>query len=58
MELKNVKRERISAYVKKYPKAEFHANKNPWSVNVTLLFHVQLKMNLKLMTQSAYKEWM
>jgi glutamate dehydrogenase (NADP+) len=32
MELKNVKRERISAYVKKYPKAEFHANKNPWSV--------------------------
>jgi glutamate dehydrogenase (NADP+) len=32
MELKNVKRERISAYVKKYPKAEFHANKKPWSV--------------------------
>jgi len=32
MDLKNVKRDRISAYVKKYPKAQFHANKNPWSV--------------------------
>ena len=32
MELKNVKRDRISAYVKKYPKAQFHADKNPWSV--------------------------
>ena len=28
MELKNVKRQRISAYVEKYPKAQFHA-KNP-----------------------------
>ena len=32
MELKNIKRDRISAYVKKYPKAQFHADKNPWSV--------------------------
>ena len=32
MELKNIKRGRISAYVKKYPKAQFHADKNPWSV--------------------------
>ena len=30
MELKNVKRARISAYVDKYPKAEFHAGKTPW----------------------------
>ena len=32
MELKNIKRERISSYIKKYPKAEFHSNKNPWAL--------------------------
>ena len=32
MELKNIKRDRISEYIKKYPKAEFHSNKKPWSV--------------------------
>ena len=32
MELKNVKRKRISEYVKKYSKAEFYSDKNPWSV--------------------------
>ena len=32
MELKNVKRKRISEYVKKYSKAEFHSDKKPWSV--------------------------
>jgi len=32
MDLKNVKRGRISVYVKKYPKAKFYSNKNPWSV--------------------------
>ena len=32
MELKNIKRDRISAYIDKYSKAEFHANNNPWSV--------------------------
>ena len=31
MELKNVKRKRISEYVKKYSKAEFHSYKKPWS---------------------------
>lgn len=30
MELKNVKRARISDYLKKYPKAEYHAGKTPW----------------------------
>lgn len=33
MELKNVKRQRISAYVEKYPKAQFHAKKTPWEVS-------------------------
>ena len=32
MELKNVKRQRISAYVEKYPKAQFYAKKIPWEV--------------------------
>tara|TARA_S200000501_G_scaffold370169_1_gene410847 strand:- start:1132 stop:2472 length:1341 start_codon:yes stop_codon:yes gene_type:complete len=32
MELKNVKRERISEYVKKYSEANFYSNKNPWSI--------------------------
>ena len=32
MELKNIKRERISLYIKKYTKAEFHSNKNPWAI--------------------------
>jgi glutamate dehydrogenase (NADP+) len=33
MELKNVKRGRISEYVKKYSSATFHEGKRPWSVN-------------------------
>ncbi|WP_299894117.1 NADP-specific glutamate dehydrogenase [uncultured Aquimarina sp.] len=32
MELKNVKRGRISEYVDKYPSAEFHKGERPWSV--------------------------
>ncbi|OUR93944.1 glutamate dehydrogenase [Flavobacteriales bacterium 34_180_T64] len=33
MELKNVKRGRISEYADKYPSATFHAGERPWSVN-------------------------
>lgn len=32
MNLKNVKRARISAYLETYPKAEFHEGKTPWEV--------------------------
>lgn len=32
MEIKNVKRARISEYVKKYPSATFHQGKTPWEV--------------------------
>ena len=32
LELKNVKRGRVSEYIIKYPNAEFHKNKAPWSV--------------------------
>ena len=33
MELKNVKRGRISEYVEKYPHAKYHEGKRPWSEN-------------------------
>jgi glutamate dehydrogenase (NADP+) len=32
MDLKNVKRGRISEYVKEYPNAQYHAGERPWSV--------------------------
>ena len=32
MELKNDKRVRISEYIKKYSKAEFHSKKSPWNI--------------------------
>ncbi len=33
MELKNVKRGRISEYIEKYPNATFHKGERPWSIN-------------------------
>ena len=36
MELKNVKRGRISEYAKKYPSAKFVAGKRPWEVKVDI----------------------
>tara|TARA_B100000676_G_C17831525_1_gene708106 strand:- start:412 stop:912 length:501 start_codon:yes stop_codon:yes gene_type:complete len=32
MELKNIKRSRISEYVKKFSKASFYENKTPWNI--------------------------
>jgi glutamate dehydrogenase (NADP+) len=32
MDLKNTKRGRMSEYVRKYPKAEFHKGKTPWEI--------------------------
>jgi glutamate dehydrogenase (NADP+) len=37
-ELKDVRRERISKYVEKYPKATFHPNQKPWGVPADLAF--------------------
>ena len=48
MELKNVKRDRISAFVKKYPEAEFHANKNPWSVGCDIAIPCATQNELKI----------
>jgi len=38
MELKNVKRGRISEYVKKYPKAKFFKGERPWSVDCDVAY--------------------
>jgi glutamate dehydrogenase (NADP+) len=38
MELKNVKRGRISEYAKKYPSAKFFKGKRPWSVDCDVAY--------------------
>lgn len=38
MELKNVKRGRISEYVKKYPKAKFFKGERPWSIKCDVAY--------------------
>ena len=48
MELKNVKRKRISEYVKKYSKAEFHSDKNPWSVKCDIAIPCATQNELNL----------
>ena len=48
MELKNVKRKRISEYVKKYSKAEFHSNKKPWSVKCDIAIPCATENELNL----------
>ncbi|MEK9517679.1 MAG: NADP-specific glutamate dehydrogenase, partial [Flavobacteriaceae bacterium] len=49
MELKNIKRARISAYIEKYPKAKFIAGKTPWEVacEVALPCATQNELNEK-----------
>ena len=48
MELKNVKRKRISEYVKKYSKAEFHSDKNPWSIKCDIAIPCATQNELNL----------
>ena len=48
MELKNVKRKRISEYVKKYSKAEFYPNKKPWSVKCDIAIPCATQNELNL----------
>jgi glutamate dehydrogenase (NADP+) len=38
MDLKNVKRGRISEYVKQFPTAEYHANERPWHIPAQCAF--------------------
>jgi glutamate dehydrogenase (NADP+) len=48
MELKNLKRKRISEYVKKYSKAEFHSHKKPWSVKCDIAIPCATQNELNL----------
>ena len=48
MEIKNDKRARISEYVKKYSKAEFHSNKKPWSVKCDIAIPCATENELNL----------
>tara|TARA_B100000767_G_C19757501_1_gene533609 strand:+ start:1273 stop:2613 length:1341 start_codon:yes stop_codon:yes gene_type:complete len=49
MFIKNVKRERISEFIKKYPRASFHSNKKPWEVkcSIALPCATQNELDLK-----------
>ena len=47
MELKNVKRGRISEYVKKYPSANLYEGKTPWHVNCDIALPCATQNELK-----------
>ena len=49
MHLKNIKRERISEYVKKYTKASFHSKKKPWGIkcDIALPCATQNELDIK-----------
>jgi glutamate dehydrogenase (NADP+) len=49
MEIKNIRRERISEYVKKYSQAKFFSNKKPWDIScsIALPCATQNELNLK-----------
>ena len=49
MNIKNTRRERISLYTKKYSKAKFYANANPWSVkcDIAIPCATQNELDLK-----------
>ena len=48
MNIKNNRRERISLYTKKYSKAKFYANANPWSVKCDIAIPCATQNEVKL----------
>jgi len=54
MELKNMRRGRISEYKTKFPKAEFMPKKRPWSIPCSLAFPAPPRMKSRSMTR---KRW-
>ena len=48
MNIKNTRRERISLYIKKYSKAKFYANANPWSVKCDIAIPCATQNEIKL----------
>ena len=51
--LKNVKRTALSAYTKKYPRAQFVPNERPWSVQVDLAYPCATQNELELKDAKA-----
>ena len=48
MRLKNVQRARISTYLEKYPKAEFHKGKTPWEISCHIALPCATQNELKI----------
>jgi glutamate dehydrogenase (NADP+) len=48
MGLKNVQRARISTYLEKYPKAEFHKGKTPWGISCHIALPCATQNELKI----------
>ena len=48
MNIKNTRRERISLYTKKYSKAKFYSNANPWSVKCDIAIPCATQNEVKL----------
>tara|TARA_B100001175_G_scaffold153773_1_gene130307 strand:- start:223 stop:1563 length:1341 start_codon:yes stop_codon:yes gene_type:complete len=56
MYIKNVKRERISEYVKKYPKAVFYSNQKPWGIKCSIALPCATQNELNLADAKKLKE--
>jgi glutamate dehydrogenase (NADP+) len=56
MYVKNVKRERISEYVKKYPKAVFYSNQKPWGIKCSIALPCATQNELNLADAKKLKE--
>ena len=56
MYIKNVKRERISEYVKKYPKSIFYSNQKPWGIKCSIALPCATQNELNLADAKKLKE--
>ena len=56
MYIKNTKRERISEYLKKYPKATFHAKQKPWGIKCSIALPCATQNELDLKDAKLLKE--
>lgn len=56
MFIKNIKRERISKYLSKYPKASFHSKQKPWGVKCSIALPCATQNELELKDAKLLKE--
>ena len=56
MYIKNTKRERISEYLKKYPKATFHEKQKPWGIKCSIALPCATQNELDLKDAKLLKE--